>query len=53
METWLAAAARAGAPAVFLHMDPDNTRARRFYDRLGFKEIPMDGWGIHLGRPTI
>jgi ribosomal protein S18 acetylase RimI-like enzyme len=53
IETWLAAAAKAGAPAVFLNMDPANVRARGFYDRLGFHEIPVaDGWGIHLGRST-
>jgi ribosomal protein S18 acetylase RimI-like enzyme len=53
METWLAAAAAAGAPAVFLHMDPANTRARAFYDRLGFHEIEVaDAWGTHLGRTT-
>jgi ribosomal protein S18 acetylase RimI-like enzyme len=53
METWLAAAAAAGAPAVFLNMDPANTRARGFYDRLGFQEIPVaGGWGVHLVRST-
>jgi ribosomal protein S18 acetylase RimI-like enzyme len=53
MQTWLAAAAAAGATAVFLHMDPTNTRARAFYDRLGFRELQVaDAWGIHLGRPT-
>jgi ribosomal protein S18 acetylase RimI-like enzyme len=53
METWLAAAAAAGAPAVFLHMDPANTRARAFYDRLGFHEIEVaNAWGDHLGRST-
>jgi ribosomal protein S18 acetylase RimI-like enzyme len=53
IETWLAAASVAGAPAVFLNMDPANTRARAFYDRVGFHEIQIaGGWGTHLGRPT-
>ncbi len=53
IETWLAAADKAGASAVFLEMDPANTRARGFYHRLGFQEIPVvDGWGLHLGRST-
>lgn len=53
IETWLAAAAKAGAPAVFLGMYESNTRARLFYDRLGFHEIPVaNGWGLHLGRST-
>lgn len=53
LETWLTAAAAAGAPAVFLNMDPANTRARAFYDRLGFHRIVVPGgWGVHLGRST-
>ena len=53
IETWLAAAAAAGAPAAFLAMDPANTRARGFYDRLGFREIPVAGGGAtHLVRAT-
>ena len=53
IKTWLAAAAAAGAGAVFLNVDPANVRARGFYDRMGFREIPVaGGWGIHLGRST-
>ena len=52
--TFLAAAARAGAPAVHLGMVTENTRARGFYDRLGFTEIPVLDAGpvTYLGRPT-
>lgn len=51
--TFLAAAAAAGARAVHLGMDPANTGARAFYDRLGFREItaPADGT-TYLGRAT-
>jgi ribosomal protein S18 acetylase RimI-like enzyme len=53
IETWLAAAAGAGAPGVFLNVDPANIRARGFYGRLGFREIPVaGGWGVHLVRST-
>jgi ribosomal protein S18 acetylase RimI-like enzyme len=53
LETWLAAAGAAGAPAVHLTMDPANTRARAFYDRLGFHQIAVSGgWGTYLGRST-
>ncbi len=54
MSTWLAAAARAGAPAVHLGMATANTRARRFYDRTGFHVIPVRDAGpvTYLGRST-
>lgn len=54
IETFLAAAARAGAPAVHVVMVTDNTRARGFYDRLGFSEIvvPDPGPVTYLGRST-
>jgi len=53
IETWFAAAKAAGAPAVFLNMDPRNVQARGFYDRVGFREIDVPGgWGVHLGRST-
>ena len=52
--TFLAAAARAGAPAVHVGMVTANTRARGFYDRLGFVEIPVRNAGpvTFLGRST-
>ncbi len=54
LETFLAAAARAGAPAVHVGVDPDNTRALGFYDRLGFVELPVRDAGhvTYLGRST-
>lgn len=53
MRAWLAAAARAGAQRVFLEMDPANTGARAFYDRLGFQPLEVrDAWGVHLVRST-
>ena len=52
--TFLAAAARAGAPAVHLGMDPANSGARAFYDRLGFTQVavPSVEGVVFLGRPT-
>ena len=35
----------AGVPALHLEMLTSNTNARRFYDRLGFTELPMSGPG--------
>lgn len=54
VEAFLAAAARAGAPAVHLGVATENTRARGFYDRMGFTEIPVPDAGpvAHLGRST-
>ena len=54
LETFFAAAARAGAPAVHLGVAAENTRARGFYDRLGFTEIPVPDPGstTYLGRST-
>jgi len=54
IDTFLAAAARAGAPAVHLGMDPANDRARGFYDRLGFTPIAVPSVPdvVFLGRPT-
>jgi len=54
IETFLAAAARAGAPAVHVGMVTENVRARGFYDRLGFTEIPVPDAGpvTYLGRST-
>ena len=54
INTFLAAAARAGAQAVHVGMVTQNTRARGFYDRLGFHEIPVADPGpvTYLGCPT-
>jgi GNAT superfamily N-acetyltransferase len=44
---------RAGARKVHLGMAPSNVKARAFYDRLGFTEIPLGDPGvIYLGRDT-
>ncbi|MBM7503979.1 GNAT family N-acetyltransferase [Agromyces aurantiacus] len=40
IDTLRAALAERGVPAVHLGMDPANTRARAFYERLGFHELP-------------
>jgi ribosomal protein S18 acetylase RimI-like enzyme len=54
IETFLAAAAAAGAPAVHLGMLTANVGARGFYDRLGFQQIPVPDPGpiVYLGRAT-
>ncbi|MDF9816624.1 GNAT family N-acetyltransferase [Streptomyces sp. SPB162] len=54
METFLAALATAGVPAVHLGMVTANVRARPFYDRLGFHEIAVADPGplTYLGRAT-
>jgi ribosomal protein S18 acetylase RimI-like enzyme len=54
IEAFLAAAARAGAPAVHLGMLTSNEPARGFYDRLGFEVLPVPDAGpvTYLGRPT-
>lgn len=39
-----------GAPAVALWVDPDNPRARRLYEREGFKNIDVPG---HVDEPTM
>ncbi len=54
LETFLRAAAGAGAPAVHVGMVTANDRARGFYDRLGFHEIPVADPGplTYLGRST-
>lgn len=42
-----------GVPAVHLGMAPANTAARAFYDRLGFRPLPVDAVGVtYLGAPT-
>lgn len=54
METFLAALHCHGVTAVHLGMVSSNTSARRFYDRLGFHEIPVRDPGplTYLGRGT-
>ncbi|WP_219416225.1 GNAT family N-acetyltransferase [Pseudonocardia nigra] len=55
MTTFLRALGAAGVPAVHLEMASANTRARAFYDRMGFREIVVPGreGSTFLGRPTI
>jgi len=54
MTTFLRALDAMGVPRVHLQMDPANTRARAFYDRMGFHEIEVTGHpaGAFLGRAT-
>nr|WP_223188188.1 GNAT family N-acetyltransferase [Streptomyces sp. TRM68416] len=54
MRTFLRALHDAGVPAVHLVMATTNTRARAFYDRMGFHEIevPEPGAATFLGRAT-
>lgn len=55
METFLRALGAAGVPRVHLGMASSNTRARAFYDRMGFHEIPVPDTpgSTFLGRDTI
>ena len=55
MTEFLTALGRAGVPRVHLGVATANTRARAFYDRMGFREIPVAGaeGAIYLGRETI
>jgi ribosomal protein S18 acetylase RimI-like enzyme len=54
MTEFLQALGGMGVPRVHLQMDPGNTRARAFYDRIGFSEIAVPGLpaGAVLGRET-
>ncbi|KJK37316.1 GCN5 family acetyltransferase [Streptomyces variegatus] len=54
MRTLLQALQDGGVPAVHLAMVTANTRARAFYDRMGFEEIdvPEPGAVTYLGRTT-
>jgi ribosomal protein S18 acetylase RimI-like enzyme len=54
MRTLLQALQGGGVPAVHLAMATANTRARAFYDRMGFEEIdvPEPGAATYLGRTT-
>jgi ribosomal protein S18 acetylase RimI-like enzyme len=53
MDAFLAGVHKAGAPKVHLGVVPTNTAARAFYDRLGFREIPVgDPNVVYLGRET-
>lgn len=53
MEAFLRGVHEAGAPKVHLGMAPSNTKARAFYHRLGFTEIPVGHPGVlYLGRDT-
>jgi ribosomal protein S18 acetylase RimI-like enzyme len=53
--TFRAAAARKGAAAVHLGVNPGNVRALGFYERLGFRPIDVtsrESFAVYLGRPT-
>lgn len=52
VETFCRAAADAGAGAVHLGVDPANTGALTFYDRLGFTPIEAHDGGTYRGRAT-
>jgi ribosomal protein S18 acetylase RimI-like enzyme len=54
MRTFLQALQDAGVPAVHLAMSTANTRARAFYDRMGFEgiDVPEPGEATFLGRTT-
>ncbi len=54
MRTFLATLQDRGVPAVHLAMATANTRARAFYDRMGFHElhVPEPGSATYLGRGT-
>ncbi|MEV6493617.1 GNAT family N-acetyltransferase [Actinoplanes sp. NPDC051633] len=53
MEAFLTGLHRAGVPKVHLGMAPGNTKARAFYAKLGFTEIPLGAPGVlYLGRDT-
>jgi ribosomal protein S18 acetylase RimI-like enzyme len=55
MTECLTALGRAGVARVHLGMATSNTRARAFYDRLGFREIAVRGHegATYMGRETI
>ena len=55
MTQFLTTLGRAGVPRVHLGVATANSRARAFYDRMGFREIPVAGAedAIYLGRETI
>ena len=40
VQTLVAALREQGVPGLYLGMDPQNVKARVFYDRLGFRELP-------------
>jgi ribosomal protein S18 acetylase RimI-like enzyme len=55
IDTFLAAAARRGAAAVHLGVNPANTAALGFYEHLGFRPIEITSRevsAVFLGRPT-
>lgn len=46
VDTMRSALSARGVPGVHLSVDPANTGARAFYDRLGFAELPSGALGI-------
>jgi ribosomal protein S18 acetylase RimI-like enzyme len=52
IDTFRAAAAGAGAPALHVGVAPRNRRALAFYDHLGFTLIADTEHVVYLGLPT-
>jgi ribosomal protein S18 acetylase RimI-like enzyme len=52
MEVFLAVLRARGVERVHLGMDPANTGARAFYDKLGFEPIEVPGGAVYLGRSS-
>ena len=56
IETLFAELARRGVPGLHLGMDPDNTGAAAFYERLGMVELPASpggkSYGVVFGDPA-
>jgi ribosomal protein S18 acetylase RimI-like enzyme len=52
MEAFFAELRARGVERVHLGMDPANTGARAFYDKLGFMPIEVPGGAVYLGRST-
>jgi GNAT superfamily N-acetyltransferase len=44
VDRWLSAASRLGARAAHVAINRDNAGALRFWERMGFADLPRDGW---------
>jgi ribosomal protein S18 acetylase RimI-like enzyme len=58
IDAFVASLSARGIPGVHLAMDPANTAARAFYDRLGFTEVPSSGadetrLGMRVGSASL